>query len=270
MDQGEAKDFRHLRKVPEADGVKADVCGISGVKGPVGGERVEMNVPVQLIAVGLNQGEDCRSHFGTALSVCEGEGEGAMSGRDEMGEETSVMKKIGSQALGDRKRPEAVRDVGQGVFEEILRPEKDAFLMTGRTEQTRFAGEGDDFFLGTGRTRIDGHALAGIATREKAFDGVIDAVAEEAEVGLEAGGIRALEGGVMIIEDAIERGVMEDAGVVLDRNGRIRCEGLRRFHRDREMKNPCQPRSAEKTDANSSGYRAARSERVGCRRPGIG
>ncbi|HLG18428.1 MAG TPA: hypothetical protein VI895_01265 [Bdellovibrionota bacterium] len=85
------------------------------------------------------------------------------------------MKPIGPQAFGDRKGPKALRHVRQGVFDQVFRPEENSLLVARGTEQSGLSGKGNDSFLLTGITRIDGHPLPGIATDQEPIARVVDA-----------------------------------------------------------------------------------------------
>jgi len=54
--QSEAKDLGHLGKIPKSAGVKDDVRRILRVKRAIGGQKMEVRVPVELVAVLLNEG----------------------------------------------------------------------------------------------------------------------------------------------------------------------------------------------------------------------
>ena len=51
MDEGEAKELGHFGEIPKAHGVKEDVLGITSIESAIGGQAMEMKVPVQLIAL---------------------------------------------------------------------------------------------------------------------------------------------------------------------------------------------------------------------------
>jgi len=59
LNQGEAEDLGHLRQIPEPARIEDDLIWIPNVKRFVGGEDVKMTVPVEFVAMGLNQRNQC-------------------------------------------------------------------------------------------------------------------------------------------------------------------------------------------------------------------
>jgi len=59
LNQGEAEDLGHLREVPKSARMKDDVLGNTRVKRAIGGQKMQVTVPVEFVAMRLNQGNQC-------------------------------------------------------------------------------------------------------------------------------------------------------------------------------------------------------------------
>jgi hypothetical protein len=70
-DQHKAKDLGHLGNIPVPTRLKSEMLGVGNVESPVGGQDVEMTLPIELIAVGLNQGDQGAARLLIAISATE-------------------------------------------------------------------------------------------------------------------------------------------------------------------------------------------------------
>ena len=146
------------------------------------------------------------------------------------------MKKVGSRPLRYRERKEPVGYGGKNVFDQILSPQKNPFLMTRRAEQPGLVGKRHNLLVATGPTGIDGHALPRVPTHNKPPDSVINGGAEGTEEPLEAGGIGPNELTVVIVHNPKKRALIKNPSPVFDRDR----TGADESHRSRKTKSPAE------------------------------
>jgi hypothetical protein len=188
----------------------------TGIERPIGRQEVEVAMPIQLRAMGLNERDQGDSTIGACPAISQRERERPMRRPNQVREELSVMEKVRPQPLGDGKRPEAVEHLGEHVIEKVFRPEKDSLGMARGAEESSLARERHDAPTPATLTGIDCHSLPGIAAEHEPFDGRIDNRAEGAEGPLKANGVNPEEGLVMIGHDPERWGLQKPPGPGLD------------------------------------------------------
>jgi len=101
-----------------------------------------------------------------------------MDGMNQMAQKLSFMKKEGAKPFGNKKGPEPMGDLGEGMLDEIFGPEEGSFLMAGGAEEAGFAEERDDLLLGACVTGVDSNAFT-VSASWTAVELEVDVVREK-------------------------------------------------------------------------------------------
>jgi hypothetical protein len=174
--------------------------------------------------MGLDQRDQGGTPIGLHLSIAQDQDKRAMGRLHEKPEELSVMEKERAQSFGNGKGPEAVGDGREDIFDQILDPKEEPFLMARRAEQPGLTRKRDNLSRRTTGARKHGDAFARIATDRKTLNAAIDTRPEEAVCGLISGRVGFLKTIVMIVKDAVERALIKNPRAVFDGNP-LRTQG---------------------------------------------
>ena len=143
-------------RVEPGDGLEGVV---SFAPGPVGQQAMQVGMPVELVAVGLD-GEDGRGHAVTAQGMSEVLAEASPSGTAEFPQKLSIASESGPKDFRDGPHQLPMRNLLEDLASNPLHKGRHSLGLTRRAEITSLAAEGQQVFLATLRTADAGEAVA--------------------------------------------------------------------------------------------------------------
>ena len=116
-------------------------------KQPVGHQRVQVGVEVQILAEGVNGHDDAGDAFGQAQARAQKLDQALVGDAAEVFEQIAVVAEVRAEHLGDAEHEMPVRHRIEDALGQQRPEELDLLLVAGRAEPAALAGEGQQAVL---------------------------------------------------------------------------------------------------------------------------
>jgi hypothetical protein len=166
---------------------------------------MQVGMPVDEAAEGLNGGEDTGDDIGLAEGRAHEVAERAVGDAGEDSQELAVVEEVGTQALGHGEDVLAVGDGIEDLVLEPIGPDLESFGVAGGAEDAGLAAEGDEELGVTLVAAHAGKALFEDTAVEEALDGAPGGSSQATVAGLELLFVNEGEGLEVVLDEAIER-----------------------------------------------------------------
>ena len=156
---------------------------------------MEVRVPVQKLAEGLDGGDHAGQHIIPAEQALNFSTDAAPGRRGELAQQPAVETGMHAETLGDGEDHLPVGDGRADVFGDVDGGQQRPLLVAGGASAALLAGEGHENFVPAVRAANASEALVQVAAGEKGLHAALDDRPPEAVLGLEPFVVDLLEGG---------------------------------------------------------------------------
>ena len=136
-------------------------------KRPAGDQGVDVRVPVQQFAVGLDRGDHAGHHVLAAEQASDFGLDARPGARAELAQQLAIEAGVQPQALGDGQHDLPVGDGSADLFGHVDGGQQGAFLVAGGAGAALLAGKGDEHLVVAVGAADAGEALVQVAALEK-------------------------------------------------------------------------------------------------------